>query len=151
MIQRIQTIFLLVSTILAICMFIFPLEELFTPSAGTYEFGLLGVSQNGELLYSTWPLLVLAILCTLLSAGAIFCYTDRILQSRLCILNILLWIGFCVMFFVYAFINGEKFEITTTSYKMTMIFPIVNIVLALMANKKIQKDEDLVRSLDRLR
>lgn len=151
MIQRIQTIFLLIATILSCLLFFFPLEELFNANAGTYEFGLLGVSQAGNLLYSTWPLLVLAILCTILSAGAIFCYTDRILQSRLCVLNILLWIGFSVMLLVYTFINDSKFEVSATAYKITMILPIVNIVLVFMANKKILQDEKLVRSLDRLR
>ncbi|MCQ2194527.1 MAG: DUF4293 domain-containing protein [Paludibacteraceae bacterium] len=151
MIQRIQTVYLLIATVLSVVMFFFPLEVLFTPSSGSYEFGLLGVSQNGELLYSTWPLLVLTILSTILSAGAIFCYKDRMLQSRLCVLNILLWIGFCIMFFVYLFINNAKFEITETAYKLPMIFPILNIIFVFLANKAIHKDEELVRSMDRLR
>lgn len=151
MIQRIQTIFLLISTILSVCLFFFPLAELFTPNAGTFEFGLLGVSQNGELLYSSWPLLVLNILCVILSAGAIFCYKDRILQSRVTVLNALLWVGFCIMLCVYVFINDAKFEITNTGYKLTMVFPAVNIFLAYMANKRILKDEALVRSTERLR
>lgn len=142
---------MLVSTILSVSLFFFPLAELFTPEAGTFEFGLLGVSQKGELLYSTWPLLVLNILCAVLSAGAIFCYGDRILQSRVVVLDALLWCGFCVMLFVYVFINGAKFGITNTAYKITMVFPLVNIFLATMANKKIRRDEELVRSTDRLR
>lgn len=151
MIQRIQTIFLLIATILSCLLFFFPLEELFNANSGTYEFGVLGVSQAGNLLYSTWPLLVLVILCTVLSVGAIFCYTDRILQSRLCVLDILLWIGFVVMLVVYVFINDSKFEVSATSYKVTLLFPLFNIILLYMANKKILRDEQLVRSADRLR
>ncbi|MCK9155263.1 MAG: DUF4293 domain-containing protein, partial [Paludibacteraceae bacterium] len=109
MIQRIQTLYLLIVLILTSFVLACPLIELFNDTAGLYDLRVLGVYQNSELLYCTWPLLVLAIFNQLLTLGSIFIFKNRILQMRMCMLNILLFIGFCVMFAVYAWICTEKF------------------------------------------
>ncbi|HOI27369.1 MAG TPA: DUF4293 domain-containing protein [Paludibacteraceae bacterium] len=150
MIQRIQTLYLLIVLILTSFVLACPLMELFNDTAGLFDLRVLGVYQNGELLYCTWPLLVLAVFNQLLTLGSIFMFKNRILQMRMCMLNILLFIGFCVMFAVYAWICKEKFTASING-NIPMVFPLVNILLTYLAWRAIGKDEALIRSLNHLR
>jgi sugar phosphate permease len=88
----------------------------------------------------------------LISLGALFCiflYKKRqnqfVLNRLLMILNL-----FLLGFFVYRslILSGE----TAVSEKgIGMLIPIFSIVFLVLANRSIKKDEDLVKSVDRLR
>ncbi|WP_053972216.1 DUF4293 domain-containing protein [Mangrovimonas sp. ST2L15] len=136
MIQRIQTLYLLLSAIV---------------TGGLIFVFHLWVTNEEAIVFAKDELLFLGLFfgSTLLSLISIFNFKNRKSQFVMGRLNIIL--NFILLgFFVYRSLNlsGE----TVVSEKGIGIFlPIVSIVLLALANKAIKKDEDLVKSVDRLR
>ncbi|SFN88288.1 protein of unknown function [Bizionia echini] len=136
MLQRIQTLYLMLAAIVSGgLIFVF---ELWTTPQGVKIFA-------ADINY----ILALFLGSALLSVLSIFRFKSRKSQFMLGRLNIIL--NFILLgLFVYQSLNlsGE----TVVSEKGIGIFlPIVTIVLLALANKAIKKDEDLVKSVDRLR
>ncbi|KFB00661.1 membrane protein [Mangrovimonas yunxiaonensis] len=136
MLQRIQTIYLLVSAIV---------------SGGLVFVFHLWITSQEEKVFAVDNLLYLALFLgsALLSVVSIFNFKNRKSQFVLGRLNMIL--NFILLgLFVYQSLNlsGE----TVVSEKGIGIFlPIISIVFLALANKAIKKDEDLVKSVDRLR
>ena len=136
MLQRIQTIYLIIVA---------------GVSAGLiYVFELWSATNNIKF-YAQDNVYVLAafLVSALLALLSIFRYKNRKSQFMLGHLNIILNF-FLLGFFVYQLLtlSGE----TAVSKKgIGMFLPIVSIVFLALANKAIKKDEDLVKSVDRLR
>jgi len=136
MLQRIQTIYLLISAaISAGFIFLFPLWE----------------TKEGIKVFAFQKVLYLSLFLgsALLSLLSIFMFKNRKLQFVLGRLNIILNF-FLLGFFVYLSLNvsGE----TMVSVKgIGMFLPIISIVFLVLGNKAIKRDEDLVKSVDRLR
>ncbi|MCD2260365.1 DUF4293 domain-containing protein [Psychroserpens luteolus] len=85
----------------------------------------------------------------LLSLISIFCFKNRKLQFVLGRLNIIL--NFILLgFFVYQLLMPPG-ESQISEKGVGIFIPILSIVLLVLANKAIKKDEDLVKSVDRLR
>ncbi|WP_447637461.1 DUF4293 domain-containing protein [Flavobacterium microcysteis] len=136
MIQRIQTIYLVIAfIIMGNLPFVFPLE---TSSTGVKTFAadhLLDIS--------------LFTLSALLSLITIFLFKNRKLQFVLCRLNIILNLILLGLFVYHSLsLSGE---VATSEKGIGMFLPIFSIVFLVLANKAIKKDEDLVKSVDRLR
>ena len=136
MLQRIQTIYLLCAVGI---------------SAGLIYVFELWVTEADLKVFADDVNYVFAAFLTsaFLSLVSIFRYKNRKSQFMLGRLNIIL--NFILLgFFAYQSLNisGEAF----VSEKGIGIFlPILSIVLLALANKAIKKDEDLVKSVDRLR
>ncbi len=136
MIQRIQTIYLVISAVIMGSLF------LWFPEVN----GLDGkvVMERGEPLIA--GLIFLSIILALIS---IFSFKKRQLQFVLNRLNIIT--NFVLLgVFVYRMLtlSGE----TVVSEKgIGVLLPIISIVFLVLANKAIKRDEDLVKSADRLR
>lgn len=136
MLQRIQTIYLLIATgVSAGLSFVFHLwitnEDVF-------------VFAKDELLYFS-----LFLGSAFLSLVAIFMYKKRKSQFMLGRLNIIL--NFILLgFFVYQSQNVSG-EAHVSEKGIGVFLPIISIVFLALANKAIKKDEDLVKSVDRLR
>jgi hypothetical protein len=86
---------------------------------------------------------------TILAVFSVFQFKSRQTQFVVCRLNIILNL-ILLGLFVYrllnlpgAFENAEK--------GIGLILPVISIVLLVLANKAIKKDEALVKSVDRLR
>lgn len=88
-------------------------------------------------------------LCTSLSLLAILFYKKRQHQFVIGRLNIILNL-ILLGLFVYRSLNLSG-ETTVSEKGIGMFLPIVSIVFLVLANKAIKKDEDLVKSVDRLR
>ncbi len=152
MIQRIQSVYLLLATCLCVLTACMPLAELVSSST-LYEFNSLGIYTIGEessLVYSTFALLTLLIATAMLSFGGIFLYKKRVLQMRLSSFSILLLIGFYICFVLYATTLKETLT-ASIHYKFAIGIPMICIILEYLAIRGIAKDEALIRSLDRLR
>ncbi|WP_346881430.1 DUF4293 domain-containing protein [uncultured Algibacter sp.] len=136
MLQRIQTIYLLCAAgVSAGLIFVF---HLWITDQGIKMFA-------GNDIFCFGPFLASA----LLSIVAIFMFKNRKLQFVLGRLNIIL--NFILLgFFVYQSLNVSG-ETAVSEKGIGMFLPIVSIVLLALANKAIKKDEDLVKSVDRLR
>lgn len=162
MIQRRQTIFMLLSAIISGLLFFMPLAS-FEAGGSVMRFNIFGIQNPIETLTLsktyTWPLIVLTILMTVLPIYTIFIYKKRELQVKLCHLAMLLNIVFIGLVFLYydndiqkiiAAIEGDSYELDV-AYFFGMAFPLVNLVLEILAIKGIKKDIALLKSLDRLR
>ncbi|MEL4306465.1 DUF4293 domain-containing protein [Joostella sp. CR20] len=136
MLQRIQSIYLLVVVLVS---GVLPFwVALWTDTEGQ------AVYAQNDILYSA-AFLAIAILAFV----AIFLFKKRKNQFVLNRLNIIFNL-FLLGFFVYRslVLSGE----TNVSEKgIGMLLPIVSIVFLVLANRAIKKDEDLVKSVDRLR
>ncbi len=136
MLQRIQTVYLIISALLLGALYYwFPLIQ--------GESGLVVIHQNEPLVLGLiFGSVVLAIL-------SILSFKKRQLQFVLNRLNIIL--NFVLLgVFVYRSLtlSGE----TLVSEKgIGVLLPIISIVFLVLANKAIKRDEDLVKSVDRLR
>lgn len=83
----------------------------------------------------------------------IFLYKNRAMQIRLTQIIIALNIGLLIS--LYSYINDASNIIGSTDfdtqYKLTLALPTVSMVLSVLALSGIKKDENLLKSLDRLR
>ncbi|MFK7833889.1 MAG: DUF4293 domain-containing protein [Winogradskyella sp.] len=136
MIQRIQTLYLFLAAVISAgLIFLF---HLWSDSAGVKIFALDNYLYLGLFLGSA-----------LLSLISIFRFKDRKSQFVLGRLNIFL--NFILLgIFVYQSLNLSG-EINVSEKGIGILFPIFSIVCLVLANKAIKKDEDLVKSVDRLR
>jgi len=137
MLQRIQTIYLLLAFVVTgILPFFIPL---WTMTDGKVYFFM----QNQVYV-------VLFGLSTTLSLLSIISYKKRQNQFVIGRLNIILNL-ILLGLFVYRSLNVSGETLAVSEKGIGMFLPIVAIVLLVLANKAIKKDEDLVKSVDRLR
>jgi len=137
MIQRIQTVYLLIAlVILGALPFVFPL---FTMSDGK-EFRFMNDS-----FYTV--LFGLSTTLTLISTMYFKKRQHQFVLNRLTIILNLILLGL----FVYRSLNLSGEAIHVSEKGIGMFLPIVAIVFLALANRAIKKDEDLVKSADRLR
>ena len=140
MLQRIQTVYLFISFIATgILPFVFPLWV--TKAGWNYYF-------KEDLAF-----IFLFVATTTLAVISIFSYKKRKNQFVMGRLNIILNLILLGLFIIRLFnLSGETDPGKVVSEKgIGVILPIVSIVFLSLANKAIKKDEDLVKSVDRLR
>jgi hypothetical protein len=134
MIQRIQTLYLTLVVLLSVVL-IYGVQ---TSILGLGFQGSTGVLVFGE-----------GVLSVLLAVGSIFWYRNRLNQFVINRLNLISQL-FLLGFFVYRSLNVSG-EVATSEKGIGMLIPIFSIVFLVLANRAIKKDEDLVKSADRLR
>ncbi len=136
MLQRIQTVYIIISIIVMGCLYIW------FPSI---------IDETGNIVIARDEILVfgLIFISIALSIISILSFKKRQFQFVMNRLSIIL--NFVLLgVFVYRSlkVSGE----TLVSEKgIGVLLPIISIVFLAMANKAIKKDEDLVKSVDRLR
>lgn len=142
MIQRIQSIWLLMA---AICGFLVIEAPIFKVTMANNAFSYV-LAANSLLLYA----LIIGIAC--LCVIAIFLFKKRPTQARLCIISIILAIAAVAL----EVKNVEDYKKATPgmvkgTYQLGALLPILMIIFLIMATRGIYKDQKLVKSLDRLR
>ncbi|MCM4169561.1 hypothetical protein KCTC52924_00342 [Arenibacter antarcticus] len=136
MIQRIQTVYLIVVIILGAVLPFF--VNLWSDAAGNEIF-----SDNAVFISLVfYGSAVLALVAMLL-------FKNRKNQFVVNRLNMILNL-FLLGFFVYRSLNLSG-ETTVSEKGIGMLIPVFSIVFLVLANRAIKKDEDLVKSVDRLR
>ena len=133
MIQRIQSIWLLLASAAAFSVLRFPFYYTPTPFA---------LEINGSAQYST---LISLAFSACLSFITIFLYGNRMLQLKVSLENFLL--SCLIGFFVYKIVVANPGGGFTLPSLALFVIP----VLQILAIVKIYKDEQLVKSADRLR
>ncbi len=144
MIQRIQSLYLAIVTLLSAIVAIY--IPLWYEGEKQAVFGYQFLKSDDYLLMS---LAIGFILVVVLSLISIFKFKKRKIQFMLNRLNIIVNLYLIGVLLYYLLnLSGE----TVVSEKgIGSFIPIMNIVLLAFANKAIQKDENLVKSVDRLR
>lgn len=150
MLQRIQSVFLLLASATMLIASVTPLAT-FLYNADQAVFEAMGIYLGGEINSSTWGLFVIGAASSVLALLTIFLYKNRMLQIRISIFNIILMIGFYLYFgfIVYKLYSVESLQFQKIG--IGIIMPVIAIILTLLAIRKIGADEVLVRSLNRLR
>jgi len=147
MIQRIQSLYLLVSAIFIGFLFAWPFAEILSDGA-VYTFDFKGILLNGELKSNGMAISALIVIILAMHGVAILSYKNRIRQIRMIVFSILLMIGLFGLFFFFTYYSFSGAQI---SFKVSMVFPLVAIILDYLAIRAIGKDEALIRSIDRIR
>ena len=160
MIQRIQTLYLLLVVALGITLCFVPVVQFVTPEGAevvrAWQLTALGMTETTvtELpaiqLNGLWGLLLASALIPVLALVDIFLYNKRLLQARLNIFTIMLCLGYYGVLAIYIYL--AKLVIDVDVYVMGWAcLPLVCLVLTVMATRRILKDEAMVRAADRLR
>tara|TARA_R110000868_G_scaffold13956_2_gene65263 strand:+ start:1978 stop:2391 length:414 start_codon:yes stop_codon:yes gene_type:complete len=137
MIQRIQTIYLLLAfAATGILPFVLPLWTMNDAKDFFFMYDQVYVILFG--------------LSTSLTVWSIVSYNKRQNQFVIGRLNIILNL-ILLGLFVYRSLNLSGETVLVSEKGIGMFLPIVAIVFLVLANKAIKKDEDLVKSVDRLR
>lgn len=140
MIQRIQTIYLLLVVMLGTLLcFLAPIDYIYPD-----------LTKASLATFDHWPLAVITVAIPLLALVDIFLYKKRILQARLNIINVVLCLGWYAICFCYVWFDKQNLQIDWYVNVWTAI-PLVCLVLTMMAMRRILHDEALVRAADRLR
>lgn len=131
MIQRIQTLYLFVAAILSsLAAFVFPMyevdENVFRATDSMWLFFTFG-----------WAMATFS--------GAILMFQKRSFQL------LLVRIGMLSSLIILGLLIREIMNVEAASATYGVVVPMLNIILAFLASRGIQKDEAKIKSLDRLR
>ncbi len=149
MIQRIQSVYLLVVTILMIICMCNPIGSIIAADNQISEFYSLFISMpDGSKVYAPWALFAIQAIIAVLAFTTIFLFKKRMLQIRLTIFSSVMLIGYYIALVAYIMMLAEE---TTFSASWTVCLPFVAIILNWLAIRGIGADEALVKAYDRLR
>ena len=147
MIQRIQTLYLLISAILIAFLIVLPFAEILSDGV-IYQFNIKGLLLDGVLKKSGALLSILTGMGLALHGYAILSFRNRTRQIRVIVFAILFLLGVIGMFYFFTYFSFSGSKI---SFKMGAVFPMVAIILDYLAIRAVGKDEALIRSIDRIR
>ena len=121
MIQRIQSVYLLLVFCLMVIQTVIPFSD-------------------------TWTVSLIAGIISIFALITIFLYKKRKLQIMICNIILLLLV---LVYVFYIFFDRQYLPLS--EMKFTSLFPLISGIFIYLAVGRIKKDEKLVRSLDRLR
>ncbi len=152
MIQRIQSVYLLVVTILLIVAMCLPLGRFIDADGVTvHVFKSLGVSLADGAYQSTWGLFGILLLSAIVDFCTIFLFRNRMLQVRMTIFSSILLVGFYIAFFVFMFALKSDLDAAGFLLGWALCLPLVSVILNYLAFRAILRDEVMVKAADRLR
>lgn len=152
MIQRIQSVYLLVVTVLLVVAMCLPAGRFIAADGvNTLAFKPLGVTLADGGFQSTWGLFGLLLLSAIVAFGTIFLFRNRMLQVRMTIFNSVLLIGYYVVFGVFWYVLKGRLDVTGFQVGWALCLPAVCIILNYLAFRAIYRDEVMVKAADRLR
>ena len=141
MIQRIQSIWLLIVAIAAFATYTLTL----------YVGKLANGTEKVFQLADDFLLVILIIALGILAIICLFLYKNRKLQFKLSIFGVLFSVGF--LFLEYIRVENFKKDnlIQAGSYQIGALLPLIMVIFFFLAARGVYKDERLVKSMDRLR
>jgi hypothetical protein len=145
MIQRIQTLWLLLAALVNAGLFVFAQYKADIMQNGVAVTQYIRVNDH-------YPSLLVALVITALPMFAIFMYKNRTKQRNLALVSLVATVGFIAttLMRVRNFNNGTSAPVNGT-YWIGSVLPVISVIFLFMAISGIRKDEKLVKSLDRLR
>jgi len=155
MIQRIQSVYFFLTTILSIIFLQGSFLSFINNTGDVYKIGFNDIvrstqGQAPEIIGSILPLTIIIILVAVLSVITIFFFKNRKLQLLLSgILTALISVLILVSFY-YSYSVISKYD-TTFVPGVKMALPFLQLIFSILAYRGIKKDDKLVKSYDRLR
>ncbi|MFN3402881.1 MAG: DUF4293 domain-containing protein [Cytophagaceae bacterium] len=156
MIQRIQSVFLLLVSICMISVLYFPIWEKTNPETGEKivvdAFSTFNAANPDAAISNNVYIAIFAGISAVIAFFSIFRYRNRLQQIKLGLLNSLL-MSLLVGAYFYTIHQAKSagFDKFDENYNVGFFLPLVALIFNLLANRFIRKDEELVRSVDRLR
>ena len=147
-IQRIQSVYLLIAVILMAIFAFFPaLTFTFGDKDfvyGALEAGKVGVTHIDPLM------LTLTILIAVFALIDIFLFKNLQRQMTVCFVDIIIGLAMLVAIGIQAFYVNGKDGVTLT-WQWYLLLPILSIVFLMLAHKAMSRDKKMLRDSDRLR
>src|SRR5688572_10581190 len=156
MIQRIQSVFLLLLAIAMIVLLFLPIWSETIPQTNQEleltAFQLTNNAAANPTSTSSIAIGIIAIISACVALYEIFQFKNRLTQMKLGMLNSLLIAALLGAVVYYSLFVGEEINPAVEGHKEAgFYFPLAALVLNSLANRFINRDEKLVRSVDRLR
>lgn len=179
MIQRIQTIYLLLAACAMALCFMFPtatinttVESLNVQATGELNLVAHSVPEMTEQLLSgqdielgqnmfikAWPMMVMALVIIAVALVSMFIFKNRKVQVRVVSVGFLLTVIYVFLVFIWmvdkwsdaALMSLQANSESATHFGVGAYAPIAAVVLLILAQRAIKKDEEKVRAADRLR
>jgi Domain of unknown function (DUF4293) len=154
MIQRIQTVYLLLAELLIGVLFFVPFADISAQDGTLYFIALEGLGRIGtttfELPDLNWLMMLFLVSSITLLTRTILLYKNRKLQIKLAFISLVISLLIAGLIVVTANIGAQHLSghFSLTIYSA---FPMIAAILLGMAIRGIRKDEELVRSIDRIR
>ncbi len=165
MIQRIQTVLLLLVALCMALILAYPIWFEQSPDASkgiivtalkmeVVDFGGTPTDGSDDIILesrSTWYIAALALAASVVAFLSIFQFKNRLNQMKLGALNALIMsatLGLC-FYKVYQF--EEMLNPAQGNFSVGFFLPAVAMVINILSNRFIRKDEKLVKSVDRIR
>ncbi|MBO7190124.1 MAG: DUF4293 domain-containing protein [Alistipes sp.] len=154
MIQRIQSLYLLLATALMGVALLAPVASFTVSTGDVFTLSAFSLSSVAESQSTIW-MGILMVVATVLPLVTLFLFKRRMLQVRLCAVEIVLLLG-CIAFeAIYFWLSGanalEELVVEHRHLGWAAIMPIVSLVFTALAARATFKDEVMVRSFDRIR
>ena len=146
MIQRIQTVYLLVASLLMASLLKLIFAEM-TVNDELYTFSAKGIFNNETLISNGLPIIIFIGIIVLLHFVIIAMYKKRTKQIRVTVFTIVLLFGLFGLLFYFTYTH----DLTNVAFKIPVAFPLAAIILDFLAIRAIRKDENIIRSLNRIR
>lgn len=147
-IQRIQSIYLLIAVILMVVFAFFPALS-FELADKTVLYGALESGRAGSMHIN--PLLItLIILISVLAFIDIFLFKNLQRQMTVCFVDIIIGLAMLIAICVQAFVVGNR-EGWTVAWQWYMLLPVLSIIFLMLAHKAMANDKKKLRDADRLR
>lgn len=144
MIQRIQTLFLLLAVATLVTTLFLPLGVRVQPDeSGHTLLSALGTESDQPVGYA-----VVLILASLTSLASVFLWKNRKLQVRFSVFTVLIIALSYLVFFVYKMLQAG---VVVYFWGIPFFLPALAVVWMLLAIRGIRRDEKLIRSLNRIR
>lgn len=145
MIQRIQSVWLLLAALCCLGLFFFDIYHAEIAVNGVSTIKAIRVSDH-------YPSLLIALVITIMPLVAIFMFKNRKRQKLISIFSIVATIGFVTMALgrVTNF-NNDNPAAVNGSYWIGAVLPAIAIIFLILAIRGINHDDKLVKSVDRLR
>ena len=144
MIQRIQSVFLLLAAIIMGALFKFPFAMSDQAASPFFEDKLFNVMDHTVLL-------ILTVIGAVIALASIFLFNNRNLQLRLGYIGIIASLFLALVAFWLVYSNADAMGEVIIEDKLGLFLPLISLIFFVLANHFIKKDQKTVESMDRLR
>lgn len=138
MIQRVQTIYLILAALACVAFIFVPFGQIKTPEGGAETWAIKQVT----------PIMISSVIVAAISIFSIFLFKNRKTQMKVVLVNILLSL---VVIGLFIFGVTQHIGLKNYIFGIGAILPLFVLLFNMLAYGNIKSDENLVKSMDRLR
>lgn len=162
MIQRIQSLYLVIVLALSVASFCFPLAIFETDKYDASEYNLIPETVSAETTSLpqesiAWNAIFFPVASGILALVAIFLYKNRPLQMKITAFGFLLstiYVGMLLLWIISSqetALAEQQVQVTKTIYGISTYLPMAQVLFFILAQRAIKKDEKMVRDSERIR